>query len=142
MAVQPDMNTKLTASEKGLYQILVADDDPAMVRLLQENLAEFGYTVRTAYDGQAVIRSALQYRPDLIIMDVNMPMTSGLKALEYLRARPDTSRIPVIFITGELSKDIYPVIAATSRVAHMKKPLDLENLNSLIHLFLERYTTA
>jgi len=140
--MQPDTNTKSTASEQVLYQILIADDDPAIVRLLQEDLGEFGYTIRGAYDGQAVIRSALQHRPDLIIMDVNMPMTSGLKAFEYLRAREGTSRIPVIFISVELSKDIYPAIAETSRVAHLKKPIDLESLNSLVQQFLEQYPTA
>ena len=140
--MQPEINIQSTAPEKGLCQILIADDDPAVVRLLEEDLAEFGYKVRSAYDGQAAIRSALQYRPNLIIMDVNMPMTSGLKALEYLRARPETSRIPVIFITGELSKDIYPAIAANSRVAHVKKPFDLESLNSLVQEFLEQYPTA
>jgi CheY-like chemotaxis protein len=140
--MQPDPSANLTASERGIYQILVADDDPAVVRLLQEDLGELGYRVHCAYDGQAVVRSARQYRPDLIIMDVNMPMTSGLKALEYLRQREDTVKIPVIFISGELSRDIYPAIAATSRVAHVKKPFDLESLNSLVQQFLEQYPVA
>jgi len=140
--MQPDASAQLTASERELCRILVADDDPALVRLLKENLEEIGYTVLSAYDGQAVLRSARQYRPNLIIMDVNMPMTSGLKALEYLREQEDTSRIPVVLISGELSKDIYPAVAATPRTAHMKKPFDLEGLNSLVKQFLEQFPTT
>jgi hypothetical protein len=45
----------------------------------------------------------------------------------------------VIFVTGELSKNVYPQIVGASRVAHVKKPFDLENLNSLVTQFLSQY---
>ena len=120
-------------------QILIADDDPAIVRLLEENFREQGHRVLCAYDGQMAVRLARQHHPQLAILDVNMPMTSGLKALEYLRAAEDTSRIPVIFITGELSKDVYPLIDGAARVAHVKKPFELDSLNSLVTQFLSQY---
>jgi CheY-like chemotaxis protein len=119
--------------------ILVVDDDPAIVHLLKDYLSSEGYEVVCGYDGQMAIQLARQRRPNLIIMDVNMPMTNGLKAFEYIRQSPATAAIPVIFVSGELSKDVYPVIASFSRVAHLKKPMDLENLNSMVRQFLQLY---
>ncbi len=126
-------------SQTDTYRILVADDDPAIVHLLQENLEILGHKVLRAYDGQMAVRMAREHHPDLVILDVNMPMTSGLKVLEYLRASAETATIPVIFITGELSKDVYPAIADAPRVAHVKKPFDLESLNSLVQHFLKQF---
>jgi DNA-binding response OmpR family regulator len=124
------------------YHILVVDDEASIVRLLQENLQLEGYQVTCAYDGQAALRLVQNYCFDLIILDVNMPMTNGLKVFETLRNGAKTAQIPVIFVTGEPSKDVYPAIADAARVAHLKKPLELESFNSLVRLFLERYPTS
>jgi len=142
MAMQLETHANTPVTERGLCHILVADDDPSVVRLLQDNLDGLGYTVHCAYDGQAALRSALLYRPNLIIMDINMPLKSGLQALEFLRARPDTCKIPVIFVSGEPPEEIHPAIAGVSRVAFVHKPFDLESLNSLVQLFLAQYPTA
>ncbi len=123
------------------HQLLVADDDPMIVGLLKENLEIEGYKVSCAYDGAMALRMALAYPFDLIILDVNMPMTHGLKVFEYLRKTEETAKIPIIFLSGELSKDVYPVVASAQRVAHVKKPLDLESFNSLVRHFLEQYPT-
>ncbi len=127
------------AGHSGPCKIVVADDDPLIVRLLQESLQELGHQVLCAYDGQMAIRLARQHRPQLIVLDVNMPMTSGLKAFEYLRASGETDKIPVIFVTGELSNDVYPSVAHAPRVAHVKKPFDLDSFNSLVQHFLDTY---
>ncbi len=119
--------------------ILIVDDDASIVNMLREDLSEEGYQVSCGYDGQMAIQLARQIHPDLIIMDVFMPMTNGLKAFAYLRESPETAKIPVIFVSGELSSDVYPVIAEEPRVAHLKKPMDLEHLNSMVRHFLEQY---
>jgi DNA-binding response OmpR family regulator len=123
------------------YQILLADDDPSIVRLLEEDLELEGHNVVCAYDGHMALRLSQQHHFDLIVLDVNMPLTNGLKVFEFLRATADTAKVPVIFVTGEPSGDVYPAIANAARVAHLKKPLDLESFNSLVRLFLERYPT-
>jgi len=118
---------------------LVIDDDPSIVNLIKENLESIGYQVSCGYDGQAAIQLARQLSPNLIIMDVNMPMTNGINAFKFLRAAKETAHIPVIFVSGELSKDVYPMISSASRVAHLKKPMDLDHLNSMVHSFITRY---
>jgi CheY-like chemotaxis protein len=119
--------------------ILVVDDDPSIVNLLREDLTEEGYKVFCGYDGQMAIQLARRERPNLIILDVAMPMTNGLKAFEYLRTCEDTRQIPVIFVSGEMSRDIFPLIESAPRVAHLKKPMDLEHLNSMVRQFLAKY---
>jgi len=122
--------------------ILVVDDDLALVHLLRESLLSSGYTVSTGYDGQMALQLARKEKPALIVLDVAMPMLNGLKAFQYLREAPETRMIPVIFLSGELTKDVYPVIESAGRVAHVKKPMDLEQLHSLIKQFLQQYPVA
>jgi two-component system alkaline phosphatase synthesis response regulator PhoP len=119
--------------------ILVVDDDSSIVNLLKEDLELEGYRVLFGYDGQSALQQARTARPHLIILDVNMPLLGGLKALEYLRESSETQKIPVLFLTGEASSNVAPKLMAEPRVAHVKKPIDLEDLNSLIRQLLEKF---
>src|SRR4051812_1899885 len=120
-------------------KVLVVDDDPSLVHLMTDNLEQQGYVVVSGYDGMMAVQLAKTARPDLIILDVNMPMSSGLKALEILRATPETLRIPVIMLTGETSDRVFPSIQSNPRVLHIKKPVDLEELNSLVRQTIAQY---
>jgi CheY-like chemotaxis protein len=119
--------------------ILVVDDDPTAVHLLQESLEQEGYHVTCAYDGEAALHQVRAHPFNLIILDVNMPLTNGLQVLEQLRASAETIRIPVIFVTAEPSGDIYPTVAKDPRAAHIKKPVDLDSFNSVVRHYLEHY---
>jgi CheY-like chemotaxis protein len=119
--------------------ILVVDDDPSIVHLLKENLEQEGYQVVEGYDGQAALQLAQSAKPNLIILDVNMPLINGLKALEYLRGLPETRNIPILFLSGETSSKLAPTLASAPRVSHVKKPIDLDDLNSLVRTLLEKY---
>jgi len=121
------------------HTILVIDDDPAIVHLLKENLEIEGYNVLEGFDGQMALHLARERRPNLIIMDVNMPVTNGLKALEFLRGAQETSAIPILFLSGESSANVFPALENAPRVAHLKKPIDLEHLNSMVRDFLQKY---
>jgi CheY-like chemotaxis protein len=119
--------------------VLVIDDDPSIVHLLKEDLESEGYHVDQGYDGQMALQLARTNQPDLIIMDVNMPMINGLKALEYLRGLEETKGIPIIFLTGETSDRVTPTLENSARVAHLKKPIDLEHLNSMVREYIDKY---
>src|SRR5438445_12444535 len=112
------------------HTILIADDDPEVLKIVKQELEGRGYRVFTANNGQAAIRFAQTQKPDLIVLDVAMPMTTGLKAFESLRQLPATQSIPVIFLTGVPSADVYPTVAQGTRVAHLKKPVDIMDLIS------------
>ncbi len=122
--------------------VLVVDDDPDIVRVVKDDLEAEGYGVLTGLDGQMAIRLAQGRHPDLIILDVDMPLTNGLQTFTILRHNPATQTIPVIFLTGVLSERVLPILQSAQRVAHLKKPLDLEHLNEMVRLFLQKYPTA
>ena len=121
-------------------KILIVDDDSQVLNMVRANFLEEGYRVVTAYDGSMALHVAHQERPGLIVMDVNMPMTNGLKALKFLRESKDTNLIPVIFMTAAESRDVYPVVESSPRTAYLKKPVDLQSLNSLVKEFLLKYS--
>ena len=88
--------------------ILVADDVPANVELLFDQLTTLGYRVATAVDGPSAIEACFQHRPDLCILDVSMPAGSlgcddratGFEVCRRIKRDPRTARIPVIFVTA------------------------------------------
>jgi CheY-like chemotaxis protein len=119
--------------------VLVVDDDHYLVNLMKENFELEGYQVITGFDGRMAVELAMTQRPDLIVLDINMPLTNGLDALTHIRKAPETRQIPVIFTTGIQSKTLYPVIDRHPRVSYVKKPVDLEQLNSMVRQFLAKY---
>lgn len=86
-------------------KILVADDDEAFLRLVDNDLTKEGYVVIKAQKGRDVISLAISRAPDLIILDINLPDISGGAAGEMLKGDPRTRDIPVIFLTGLLTKE-------------------------------------
>src|SRR5262245_2158501 len=123
----------------GLKSVLIVDDDKQFVELLRKNLTRDGYTVYCGYDGHRGVHLAQTYRPDLIVMDVNMPLMNGIKGLERLRSAPQTAQIPGIFVSEMVSQVIAPVVNSDPRAAHIKKPVDLADLQSLLRQFIQRF---
>ncbi len=81
-------------------KILVADDNHSQLELVQTVLESRGYSVITAGDGEEALEKAVREKPDLIVLDVRMPVMEGDEAAMHLKSRPETKNIPVIFITG------------------------------------------
>jgi two-component system KDP operon response regulator KdpE len=78
--------------------VLIADDEPEILELLQEILAAHGYEVRTAIEGSEALAAMPAFRPDVLILDIGMPNLSGTEVLEELRRSGST--VPVIAISG------------------------------------------
>jgi putative two-component system response regulator len=81
-------------------QILVVDDDPAIVELLRRMLTREGYAVVSAADGQAALDQVAVQRPDLILLDVTMPRLDGFAVCRSLKDNEETALIPVTMLTG------------------------------------------
>ncbi len=90
---------------KNTPKILVVDDDENTVELISKILAEEGYQIFTAYDGEQAIIAAEQESPDLITLDVQMPKMTGFEACQRLKQKEKTKDIPIIFISGQRSAD-------------------------------------
>ncbi len=80
--------------------VLVADDERNAIALLQRVLERDGFKVESALDGLDALAKARELKPDLILMDVQMPRMNGFEVTARLRDNPETARIPVIFVTA------------------------------------------
>ena len=81
--------------------MLVVDDDPVIVKLLEVNFAMEGYDVLSAHDGQEGLIRARADRPDVIILDVMMPGLDGLDVARALKSSDDTCHIPIILLSAK-----------------------------------------
>jgi putative two-component system response regulator len=81
-------------------QILVVDDDPAIVELLRRMLTREGYAVVAAADGQQALEQVAAHRPDLVLLDVTMPLMDGFTVCRRLKDNEETALIPVTMLTG------------------------------------------
>lgn len=81
-------------------KILIADDDPVILKLLEVNLEMEGYVVISAQDGQDAVEKATNERPDLVILDIMMPRMDGWTAREEMLKVPGLQSIPVIFLSA------------------------------------------
>jgi len=79
-------------------KILVVDDEPALVRLIDQVLTEKGYEVLKANNGQEALRLLFVHKPDLVLLDVVMPTMDGWQTCSRIR---DISDLPVIILTGK-----------------------------------------
>jgi two-component system alkaline phosphatase synthesis response regulator PhoP len=86
-------------------KILVVDDDPAALRLVQYILQREGYEVITASNGLEGLRKATGESPDLIVLDIMLPGIDGFEIASRLRGQPSTSRTPIIMMSAK-ARDI------------------------------------
>ena len=84
----------------GANKILVVDDDPTIVRLLVVNLQHAGYQVAHAFNGLEALQRIAEDLPDLVILDIGMPLMTGLEMLRTLREHDATRLLPVIILTA------------------------------------------
>lgn len=93
------------AASLGMAQkILVVDDEPDAVDLIQFNLSNAGYDVVTAADGQEALKNARTFSPNLILLDVMLPEIDGLEVCKLLRRDAATSGIPIIMLTAKAAE--------------------------------------
>ncbi len=85
-------------------KILVVDDEPEAVELVEFNLKGAGYEVSTASDGAEALNKARRIQPNLVILDVMMPEIDGMEVCKLLRRDPVTSGIPIIMLTAKASE--------------------------------------
>ncbi|OKL39102.1 response regulator transcription factor [Pontibacter flavimaris] len=124
-----------TASQ---YKILVVDDDPDIVELLQYNLTREGYEVETADNGRKAIEVATQIKPDVILMDVMMPVMDGIAACRQLREMEEFRQTHIIFLTAR-SEEFSEVAAfEAGGDDYITKPIKPRALLSRLTAFARR----
>ena len=90
-------------------RILLVEDDPAIAEMYAQRLAMQDWDIRVAADGDAAIGLALSTVPDFIVLDIQLPIKSGIEVLRELRNRPSTKGVPVVVLSntpGAMSMDV------------------------------------
>ena len=117
-------------------KILVADDEEQLALALKIRLQSQGYSVTTAHNGQQALERALEERPDLIILDVLMPVMDGYSCLREINTRFGRGKIPIIILTArERMKDLFELEGIEDYVI---KPFDHEDLLIRIERIFKR----
>lgn len=86
--------------------IVVVDDEPDMVFFFRGVLQDHGYNVLSAPNGRAGIEKILEAKPDLVFMDVMMPVVQGNDALRYLRSRPELQKTKIVLMSSLTPKEL------------------------------------
>lgn len=123
-------------------KILLIDDDPDFVEAVKVIVENGGYDVKVAYDGEEGLEAVAAEKPDLIVLDVMMPVMNGHEACAKLKADPKTAKIPIILLTAVADR------VTTSTYTHrdmleseaedyMPKPVEPKELLNLIKNWLK-----
>lgn len=125
-------------STEKAHRILVVDDDPDIVELLDYNLQKEGYEVRTAPDGRKAIEIARTFHPELVLLDIMMPHLDGIEAGRQLRALPDLRQTYILYLTARSEE--YSEVAAFDVGAddYITKPIKPRALMSRINALFRR----
>ena len=110
-------------------KILIADDEPLNISLYHQMLKQSGSEIIKAQDGHAAVGMVQSERPDLVILDWNMPVMNGLEALKAIKEDPETKDIPVIMITGIMTtSDHLQKALKAGAIDFLRKPFDKTEL--------------
>ena len=121
-------------------RILVVDDETSITRLLKLNLEQTGnYEVRAENSGAKALAAALEFKPDLILLDVMMPDVDGGDVAASLRQNPNLRKTPLVFLTAMVNKD--ELGAPEGKIGghmYIAKPLNVKGVISVIERTLAK----
>lgn len=121
-------------------KILIADDEPDILEIIQYNLQAEGYTVYTAKDGDEALVRAKQLKPDLIILDIMMPKKNGVEVCEILRMQPSFKDTLIIFLTALSDESSQLKGLDTGADDYVNKPISPKLLTSRVNALFRRVT--
>ena len=116
--------------------ILVADDETDTLSLLAFRLRRLGYRVLTASDGQSAIHLIQAERPDLVFLDIHLPMMDGYEVCRRVRADKNLKETRVVFSTADVCIKIHEAIQIAGADGYLLKPYESEEIIRAIHAHL------
>jgi DNA-binding response OmpR family regulator len=119
-------------------RVLVCDDDPVILRLLQVNLELEGYEVIAGRNGEEAVSLAAENNPDLVILDIMMPRLDGYQACEQIKSNDSTKDIPVVFLSAKAQQSDIDKGKEYGVAAYLTKPFDPNELLSVVDRLLRQ----
>jgi len=122
--------------------ILIVEDDSKTLKLLRDTLKAQCYRVIEATNGEEAIDLATRQKPDLITMDVQLPVMSGLDAVRAIKANPTTTHIPIIALTADAMRGQDQITLEAGCDAYISKPFSIDVLLETIKEYLPEDESA
>lgn len=133
-SVSPAGRRRITGIKPGQrpFRILVADDNELNREILSRMLQSVGFLVREAADGREACMLFKAWHPDLVLMDLVMPVMDGFEAIQEIRSHPEGGEVPVIAVSASVLAEDRERVLATGAGAFLRKPFTEEEIFSLI----------
>jgi CheY-like chemotaxis protein len=121
-------------------RVLIIDDDKTLVTLMTTLLRKAGYQVLAAFDGMSGFMTAQKERPDLILLDLQMPAGGGDAVWKRLKASAHTSAIPVVYVTATAAPGFAKEVEDQGAAGFIRKPFEPEHFAERVDEFFKRAT--
>jgi two-component system cell cycle response regulator DivK len=118
-------------------RILVVEDQEDNRRILRDLLSSVGHEMMEVEDGESAIAAAREYRPDVILMDIQLPVLDGYEATRRIKADPDLRAIPIIVVTSYALSGDEQKARACGCDAYVAKPYSTRDLLAKINTYLK-----
>ncbi len=118
-------------------KILIFEDDVVTSHLMLNIMSKAGYRAFMAKDGLEGIDIALKIKPDLILMDIEMPHLDGYETTQKMKSMPELAHIPVVFVSSKTSQEDAGKAFEFGGVSYLKKPIMPKQLNDVISLVFQ-----
>lgn len=118
-------------------KVLIADDEPNIVISLEFLMQQSGYEFRTAANGEEALRAAREFRPDLVVLDVMLPLRNGFEVCQVMRETPELSQVKIIMLTAKGRDTEVAKGLALGADAYLTKPFATRELLETVKRLLE-----
>jgi signal transduction histidine kinase/ActR/RegA family two-component response regulator len=136
-AVAAERDASAAAASRNL-RVLIVEDNRDAAAMLELAVSQLGHVTRVAHDGATAIPAALEFAPDLILLDIGLPVMNGYAVVRALRERPEFTNVHVAAITGWGQDDDRRKARGAGFDSHFTKPLALEALEDLLATIAHR----
>lgn len=119
-------------------KILIVEDNELNMKLFDDLLGAHGYQTVKTRDGSQVLELARLHKPDLILMDIQLPEVSGIEVTRWLKAEPDLKHIPVIAVTAFAMKGDEEKICQGGCEGYISKPISIGEFMKVVQKYLDQ----
>ncbi len=120
------------------YKILVVDDEPTIVRLMEFILARQGHEMIVAVNGEEALEKIKTHQPDLVLLDIMMPRIDGYEVAQKLRADPQTAALPIIMLSAKAQDEDIRRGVEVGVDEYITKPFTPDHLVHVVSQYLGR----
>lgn len=121
-----------------MTNVLVAEDNPVNRELLRELLENRGYSVAEACDGQAALKMVEESRPDILLLDIGMPVLDGFAVIRRIRQDPTLATLPVLAVTAYAMRGDRENVLNAGFDGYLSKPINARDLTNELERLLHK----